>query len=208
MVITYFGEQFIKITQGDLTLAINPVSKAAKGGAIARFGAQVALLSTHHASMNGIAEVTYGDNVPYIVDGPGEYEVGGMSIVGVGTPTKIDGKDFINTSYYFKLDDIGVCVLGAIESEKAIETIREKSGDIDILFVPLGEYLAPALASKIAVSLEPSIIIPVSHTGKGDKALAQFLKENESHEEVDKLTIKKKDCQARDGDVVLITPSK
>ena len=208
MVITYFGEQFVKITQGDFTLAINPVSKNAKGGAIGRFGAQVALLSTHHPSTSGVAEVTYGDNVPFVVDGAGEYEVGGMSIIGVGAPTEIDGKTYINTSYYFKLDDIGVCVLGAIDGEKGVEAVREKSGDIDILFVPLGEYLSPSLASKLAVSLEPSIIIPLAHTGKGDKSLAQFLKENESHEEVDKLTIKKKDCMTRDGDVIVITPSK
>ncbi|MBP6911834.1 MAG: MBL fold metallo-hydrolase [Candidatus Pacebacteria bacterium] len=208
MVITFFGEQFLKITKGEFTLAINPVSKNAKNGAIARFGADVALVSTAHPSMNGITEVTHGDTVPFVVQGAGEYEIGGMSIVGIGGVTHIDSKEYINTSYYFKLDDIGVCVLGGIENDKSIEVIREKSGDIDVLFVPLGQYLSPSFASKIAVSLAPSLIIPVAHTGKGDSSLAQFLKENESHEEVDKLTIKKKDCVGRNGDVIVINPSK
>jgi len=208
MVITFFGEQFLKISKGDFTLAVNPVSKNSKNGALARFGANVALLSTAHPSMNGVAEVTHGDTVPFVVHGAGEYEIGGMSIVGIGGVTHIDSKEYINTSYYFKLDDIGVCILGGINNDKSIESIREKSGDIDVLFIPLGQYLSPSLASKIAVSLAPSIIIPVAHTGKGDASLTQFLKENESHEEVDKLTIKKKDCTGRNGDVIVITPSK
>lgn len=206
MVITYFGEQFVKITQGDFTLAINPVSKSAKGGARAKFGSSVALLSTHHPSMSGIAEVTYGENAPFVVDGPGEYEVAGIPVVGVGSKTEIDGAPYINTSYAFTLDDMSVVVLGAVESEKEIDTIREKAGGVDILFVPVAGTLTPAVAAKVAVSLEPKIVIPLMHEGKGDKNLAQFLKESESNEEMDKLTIKKKDVASRDGDVIVLLP--
>ena len=54
MVITYFGKQFFKIEQGKMVLAFNPISKSSKSGTGARFGADIALITTNHPDYNGL----------------------------------------------------------------------------------------------------------------------------------------------------------
>ncbi len=68
--------------------------------------------------------------------------------------------------------------------------------------------LSPAEANKLAVSLEPSIIIPMHWSGMGEpKSLEQFLKEEGSTaaETVEKLTLKKKDTAEKKGAIIVIT---
>ena len=80
---------------------------------------------------------------------------------------------------------------------------------VDILFVPIGGdgVLDSAMAHKLAVQFEPSLIIP-SHFGDlGDKnALKNFLKEagEESVKPMDKLTLKRKDLEGMEGDVAVL----
>ena len=87
---------------------------------------------------------------------------------------------------------------------------------IDILFVPIGGtsngggVLDPATAHKLAVQFEPKLIVP-SHYGEVGEAnaLKKFLKEagEESVKPIDKLTIKKKDLEGKEGDVVVLDSS-
>ena len=64
-----------------------------------------------------------------------------------------------------------------------------------------------AEAAKIAVTLEPKIVIPMHFEGMGEpKALQSFLKESgKDSETVDKLTLKKKDAADKDGAIIVIT---
>ncbi len=81
--------------------------------------------------------------------------------------------------------------------------------------MPIGGdgVLTPAEAYKLAVSLEPKIIVPMHYGaelgGSAEGALKAFLKEGgeESAEKHDKLTIKKKDLEGKEGAVVVINPS-
>jgi L-ascorbate metabolism protein UlaG (beta-lactamase superfamily) len=71
--------------------------------------------------------------------------------------------------------------------------------------VPVGGegMLDAAAAYKLAVSLEPSIIIPMHYTGD---SLKKFLKEaGEDVAAIDKLVVKKKDLEAREGDIVILS---
>jgi hypothetical protein len=63
--------------------------------------------------------------------------------------------------------------------------------------------LGPAEAYKFAVSLEPSIIIPMNFD---EKSLKVFLKEsgNEGIKPTEKLTIKKKDLDGKEGEIVIL----
>jgi L-ascorbate metabolism protein UlaG (beta-lactamase superfamily) len=85
----------------------------------------------------------------------------------------------------------------------------ETRGDIgspDILFVPIGNHdlLDPAEAYKLAVSLEPKIIIPMDYD---EKTLKAFLKEGGQDKviPIDKLTIKAKDIVGREGEIVVLS---
>lgn len=207
MIITHFGREHFKLTVGDLVVAINPVSKEGKGK-VAKYGADVTLVTTNHPDYNGVEQTEHGDKVPFIIRGPGEYEVRDIFIKGFGTETKlVDGKKeqvYQNTSYVFTLDGIRITFLGALAHALAPEH-KEIIDETDILFIPVGNdafLLNPYDAHKLAVSLEPKLIIPMDYD---EQSLPIFLKEAgaEKVEPVEKLTIKKKDIEGKLGEVVL-----
>lgn len=211
MIITYFGGEFFKVQFGNTTLAFNPISKESKLKP-SRFGADIVLSSMHHPDFNGIDQVTHGDKKPFVIEGPGEYEVGGIFIKGLPSKSKYGGEDMINTIYTVSLENMNICFLGAINTtELKAETI-EALDEIDILFVPIGGsgVLDPAQAYKLAVSLESKIIIPMHYGEIGDKdALKVFLKEaGENPTPESKLTLKKKDLDGKEGDVFVLDSSK
>lgn len=213
MVITHHGGQCIKVTFGDLTLAFDPINKGASLPSV-RFGADIALISRNHPDMNGVTEVTYGDKVPFIIQGPGEYERQGITVQGFLSKStyglKKGEEDAVNTVYAVSLEDMNLVHLGALSDTELSKEAREAIGEIDILFVPVGGdgVLDAEAAHKLAVALEPKIIIPMHWSGIGEaKSLENFLKESGStSEKTDKLTLKKKDLVGKDGSILVVTP--
>jgi len=213
MVISHHVGQCFKVTFGDLTLVFDPISKKGTLPA-ARFGADIALVSRDHADMNGIEEVTYGEKKPFAIVGPGEYERQGVTIQGFLSSSKYGlakgQESAVNTIYAVELEDMTLVHLGALADTELSKDAREGIGEIDVLFVPIGGggVLSSAKAHELAVSLEPTIIVPMHWSGMGDtKALDTFLKEaGNGSEKVDKLTLKKKDLVGRDGSILVITP--
>jgi L-ascorbate metabolism protein UlaG (beta-lactamase superfamily) len=215
MVITYFGHEFFKVQFGDITLAFNPISRDSKLKT-AKFGADIALISMHDSDMNGKEQVSYGEREAFVVEGPGEYEVGGVYVKGfpstiVGSEKNIWGK--LNTIYTVSLEGMNICFLGALQSKDLTAEIKAGLGDIDVLFVPIGggEVLGAAEGYKLAVSLGAKLVIPMHYmAGKdGEAALKAFLKEGGKGEvkTEDKLTIKKKDLEGKEGEIVVLNPS-
>lgn len=207
MIITYFGKQFFKIQQGDLVVAVNPISKDSKGEVKGtRFGSDIALSTTNHPDYNGFDMVSHGDTVPFAVKGPGDYEIKGIFIKGVMTESNINDKKYINTIYSLSIENISICFLGCMSHNKVSAEIRGEIGSPDILFVPIGNHdlLDPAEAYKLAVSLEPQIIIPMDYD---EKTLKAFLKEGGQDKvvSIDKLTIKSKDLIGREGEIVVLS---
>ncbi len=208
MIITYFGKQFLKITQGEMALAFNPVSKSSKSGVSAKFGADIALVTTNHADYNGVEQLTHGERVPFMVTGPGDYEVKDIFIKGVMSNSEIGGEKYINTIYTLAVDNINIAFLGALSDADLSKEAREVADGPDILFVPVGGkgLLDAKTSAKLASSLEPKIIIPMDYD---DASLKLFLKEmgEEKAEVVDKLTLKRKDLDTKDGEVIVVKSS-
>lgn len=206
MIITYFGKQFFKIGQGNLVLAVNPISKDSKFSSLtSRFGSDIALSTTNHPDYNGFDMVAHGETVPFEISGPGDYEIKDIFIKGVMTETKLGDKKYINTIYSLSIENISLCFLGAISNEKFSATVREQIEEPDILFVPIGnnDLLSPIEAYKLAVTLEPKIIIPMDYD---EKTLKAFLKEagQEKVVPIEKLTIKAKELAGKEGEVVVL----
>jgi L-ascorbate metabolism protein UlaG (beta-lactamase superfamily) len=205
MIITYFGKEFFKIGQGDLALAFNPVSKSSKTGISAHFGADVALVTTNHSDYNGVEQLSHGDRVPFVINGPGDYEIKEIFVKGVMSPAEVAGKKYINTIYVFSVDGINIAFLGALGEGELSKEAREAIDGPDILFVPVGGngLLDAKSSAKLASSLEPKMIIPMDYD---DKTLKAFLKEmgEEKVETVDKLTLKRKDLEGKEGEVVVL----
>lgn len=210
MIITYYGKQFWKIQQGDLILACNPLSKDSKfSGKVARFGAAIALSTTNHPDYNGIETVTYGETQPFAITGPGDYEIGGIFIKGIPSEAQLSGKKYINTIYTFSIDEISICFLGALTNPALSNEAIEAIDSADILFVPVGDgvdSMNPRDAYKLAVSLEPRMIIPMDYAPED---LKTFLKEGgqEKAAPLEKLTIKRKDLEGKAGEIVVLEPA-
>lgn len=212
MIITYHGVDFFKVQFGDTILAINPISKESsfKG---ARFGSDIALISLIKSpEHNGSDAVSRAEKEPFIVSGPGEYEIGGVFIKGFLSKSNYGGAECLNTIYTINLEGITLCFLGALSDEKLPAKTVEAIDGVDILVVPIGGdgVLSPAVAHKLAVQFESKLIIP-SHFGDIGTAgaLKTFLKEagEEGATQVEKLTVKRKDLEGKEGDVVVISSS-
>lgn len=205
MVITYHGAECFKVSFGDTTLVFNPISKKSKLSG-ARFGADVAFVSINHPDFNGAEEMAYGSKEPFIVWGPGEYEMGEVTARGFGVETMYEGENRYNTIYQVNLENINLVFLGALGTEAIDPKILGELGDIDILFVPIGggDVLDVPAASKLATKLEARCIIPMHYT---DTALKAFFKEEgiDPVKPVDKLTIKKKDLAEMESDIVVLS---
>jgi L-ascorbate metabolism protein UlaG (beta-lactamase superfamily) len=206
MVITYHGGQCFKVSFSDITLAFNPISKDSSAFSPVKFGANVAFLSTNHEDHNGVAQVTYGERAPFVVRGAGEYELGDVTARGYGVKTTYDGSECYNTVYFVTLEGINMLFVGALSDPKLDPKMLEEFGDIDIIFVPVagGDVLDPAQAAELAVKMEARVIIPMQHS---KESLKVFLKESgaEGVKPEEKLTIKKKDILAMEGQVVVLS---
>ncbi len=208
MIITYQGVEFVKIQHGDLVLAFNPVSKES-AFKTPRFGAHIALISLNNEDMNGDDAVTLGDKKPFVVKGPGEYEINELFIRGYQTTSSYGKLERINTIYSVTIDGINVCFLGALSKAEMDPDARKAVGDADVLIIPIGGegVLGASEAYQFAVKAEPKIIIPIHFGQVGDKnALKTFLKEGDAEDvkPVDKLTIKRKDLEGKESEIIVL----
>ncbi|MDD5721488.1 MAG: MBL fold metallo-hydrolase [Candidatus Pacebacteria bacterium] len=211
MIITYNGRQFFKIQQGEMVLAFNPISKNSKINAPAHFGADVALVTTNHPDYNGIEQLSHGERTPFVINGPGDYEIKEIFIKGLLSHSLIAGKKYINTIYSLSVDNINITFLGALSEGELSKESRESLSSPDILFIPVGGkgkeggLLDAKMAAKLASSLEPRLIIPMDYD---ENTLKVFLKEigEEKAQVVDKLTLKRKDLDNKEGEVIILQP--
>jgi L-ascorbate metabolism protein UlaG (beta-lactamase superfamily) len=150
-----------------------------------------------------------GEKESFVISGPGEYEVGGVFIKGFLSKSKYaleKGQDEkINTIYTIQLEGMNLCFLGALSDAALSDKTKEGIDGVDILVVPIGGdgVLDAATAQKLSVQFEPKIIIPAHYTSD---SLKKFLKESgsESVKPIDKLTIKKKDLDGKEEEVVIL----
>jgi L-ascorbate metabolism protein UlaG (beta-lactamase superfamily) len=205
MIITYHGGQCFKVSFGNTTLAFDPIAKKSSLPPV-KFGADVAFISLHHPDFNGAENVAHGNKQPFVVAGPGEYEIGDVTARGYGVETTYENTKRYNTIYQVRLEEINIIFLGALSSPDIDPKILSNFGDVDILFVPIGggDVLEVPQAAKLAAKLEAKLIIPMHYN---TNALQAFLKETgvEGQKPVEKITVKRKDVQMMEGEVMVLT---
>lgn len=110
-----------------------------------------------------------GVDTKIVIDQPGEFEVSGVSVVGLPARAHMD-EEGAKTATIFKLvtEDIKVLIAGHIYpdlTDQQLETI----GLIDIMIVPVGGNgytLDGTGALKVIKKVEPKLIIPVHYADK------------------------------------------
>ena len=205
MIITFHEGSCVRISAGDTTLVLGPVSKQSKNFKPTNFGADVAFVSLNNPDMNGVEEAGRGDKQPFAVMGPGEYEVKDVTVGGFGTKSNYGGSERINTIYSLIFDGLSVLYMGALGDTNLPADVLEMDSP-DILIIPVGGNgaLTAAEAQKLSVKLEAKIIIPILYD---DKTLKRFLKEagEEGTKPVEKLTLKPRDVVGKENEMVVLS---
>ena len=124
---------------------------------------------------------------------------------GIMSDATLDDEKYVNTIYSLLVDNINITFLGALSNAEISKEAREAIDGPDILFIPVGGrgVLDSKNAAKLASSLEPKLIIPMDYDTASLKA---FLKEmgEENAEAVEKLTLKRKDLEGKEGEVMVL----
>ncbi len=210
MQIKWFGQSCFEIKSDNKTLVFDPYSSDI-GLNLPKLSADIVLVTHNHPDHNNIKAVSSkSGKEPFVISNPGEYEVSGIKIDGVSSfHDKSHGSERgKNTIYIADIEDIRVCHLGdqgALLEDKELEAI----GEVDILFVPVGNdtcYDAEA-AAKVANALEPKIVIPMAFKSDNDpkaKPVEEFLKEMGAKVQPEKKLIIKKKTLPEEGTQVMV----
>lgn len=216
MQITWHGFSCFRITetlQGhEVSIVIDPFEPQDGMKLPRNLAADVVITSHDHSLHNNVAGVA---GTPFVIDGPGEYEVKDAFITGVPTyHDLVEGKEKgMNTMYYVTLGDIHIVHLGDLKHPLE-ERHMEEFHQVDVLFVPVGgdSVLNAKQAAEVVAQLEPRIIVPMHYRvgsagGKSDTADA-FLKVMAAGkvEPLPKLKISAKDLPQEETKVVILEP--
>lgn len=172
------------------------------------------VLSTHsHYDHNNVKAL--GGN-PFIVEGPGEYEVKGVFVQGIHSwhDEKQGAESGGNTIYTIDVEELRLCHLGDFGQAELSSEQLEKIGAVDVLMIPVGGvYTIDAKAAvKIMSQIEPKITIPMHYALPKLKAklegVDKFLKAVgiKALEPESKLSIKKKDISGEEAKIVVLKP--
>lgn len=116
------------------------------------------IVSVSDDTLSDEAAVTR-DEHNLLLTGPGEYEIGGVFILGV--PMQSRGQPPV-TAFVFEMEGLAVCHLGLPRQVPSAAQI-ENLGDIDVLLLPVGgpERIGVQAVSDLASELQPKVLIPM-----------------------------------------------
>jgi len=181
MEITWYGNSCFRITERNFaTVVTDPFDSAVAGYTPLKLKAEIVTVSSNDLSHNNIS-VVKGN--PFVIEGPGEYERGGVFLTGIQTtPLKSENKELRNTIYVLDYGSITVLHLGQTNMVPS-QTMIEELGNINIALVPVGAGcgLNASKAAEVISMLEPNIVIPMHYETPHSKLdldpLSKFLKE-------------------------------
>jgi len=178
MEITWLGHGCFRIRAKEATVVTDPVDKTS-GYSLGRPTADLVTVSCDDPGHNAVGAIA---GEPRVIDGPGEFEIAGASVVGVTTWRGKDRTGGRNVSYVIELEDVRIGHLGGIGHVPTSDQVEEM-GAIDILLVPVGggDALDGPPAAETVNLLEPRLVIPMHFQTDTDKyqldPVDRFLKE-------------------------------
>lgn len=181
MEITWLGRSCFRIRAKEATVVTDPYDNKTTGYTLGRPTADIVTIShsdSAHSNVDGVG------GTPRAIEGPGEYEIAGASIMGVTTyrgkeKTIESGRNIV---FVIELEDLRVAHLGGIGHVPTSDQLEEM-GAVDILLVPVGgdDSLNATPAAETVSLLEPKLVIPMNYKTDIERAnldpVDRFLKE-------------------------------
>jgi len=156
MQISYFGFYCFKIREQKVSWLTDPASPKIGGLTMPKTEADVVTISE---SLPQAYDLSRLKNQPFVIDGPGEYEIKGLAIRGFA----VNGK-FV---YLGQLAGFRIVHLGSLVDLE--DKILEELDGVDILLLKPDEK-----SQKMVREIEPAIVIPMAYE---ESELARFCKE-------------------------------
>ena len=180
MEINWLGHYCFRIKGSHATLITDPYSPEL-GYSLGKQNPHIVTVSHPHPGHSYTEGIGDGAKV---IKGPGEYEIGGVLIIGMRTFHDIDKgeKRGKNTVYIIQIDEISVCHLGDLGHVLTGEQVEEME-DIDVLLLPVGgvSTINAATAAEVVRQLGPKAVIPMHYKTEALKRqlepVDRFLKE-------------------------------
>lgn len=202
MEIQYFGQSCFRIKGKKVALVTDPFTPSHIGFKLPKITAEIVTVSHDHLDHNNFSQImsTPAGKETFVVQGPGEYEISGVSIFGLPSfhDNSQGSKLGENTIYIINIDDIRVVHLGDL-GHKLDNSQLEVINGAEILFIPVGGTytLGAKEAVEVVSQIEPSVVIPMHYKLPGIKfnlaPLQDFLSEIEKEDvkPISKLLISK-----------------
>ena len=180
MEITWLGHSCFRLRGREAAVVTDPCPKST-GYSIGRPTANIVTVSHDHPGHSHVSAVAGG---PRVVQGPGEFEIAGVLIMGIRTyHDEEEGQDRgKNTAYVLEVDDMRICHLGDLGHVPTSEQVEELSG-VDVLLAPVGgnTTIGATAAAETVSLLGPKLVIPMHYQTPAAKEkldpLDRFLKE-------------------------------
>ena len=182
MEITWYGHSCFRLTERNYaTVVTDPFDHKADGYGALKLKADIVTVS-HDAPGHANLDAVKGSD--HVIDGAGEFEIGGVFITAVqtgGGGKKAKDKSS-NTLYVFDYEGITVAHLGDMQ-EVPTQSEVEALGTVNVLLVPVGggSSLNAAKAAEVVSTIEPNLVIPMHYATDDAKikleSLNKFLKE-------------------------------
>jgi len=188
MEITWFGHSCFRLVERGMASVVTDPYDESLGYPALRLKADIVTVS-HQAPGHSNVEAVKGES--RALQGPGEYEIGGVFITGIPTvkteaesakKKKPAAKAKTNTVFVFDYDGLTVAHLGDLDHVPTQAQI-EALGAVNVALVPVGGGggLNAAQAAEVISLLEPSIVVPMHYrteSGSLDlEPVSKFLKE-------------------------------
>jgi L-ascorbate metabolism protein UlaG (beta-lactamase superfamily) len=177
--VTWLGHGCFRLRGRGAAVVTDPFPPSI-GLKLSRLEADLVTVSHEHANHNYTQVVREA----YEIHGPGEYEVAGISVIGVPTyhDAEKGAKRGPNTVYLIEIDDVRICHLGDL-GHRLDDSEAEAISSPDVLLVPVGGRSAinAAQAAEVVRQLEPRFVVPMHYAIPGLKLeldpIDRFLKE-------------------------------
>lgn len=182
MDVTWHGHGCFRL-RGRNAAAVTDPYPASLGAKLPKLEADVVTVSHGHPNHSFVDAVVTED--AFVVDGPGEYEVKGITVFGIRTFHDSQGGAELggNTIYVIEVDEIRICHLGDLGHSLDDSAIEAIGTAIDVLLVPVGggRSLGAEKAAEVVRAIEPRWVVPMHYRVPGLKTeldgVETFLKE-------------------------------
>ncbi len=159
MDITWYGHSCFRISErGRLAVITDPFAESI-GLPAPRLKGEIVTVSHQQPGHNAIDAVK---GRVYTLDGPGEYEIGGVFVTGIPMHDEVSRRT--NVAYLLDYDSLTVLHLGDLNHVPDQSTI-EALGEVNVALVPVGggNALRASQAAEVIALLEPNYIVPMHY---------------------------------------------